>query len=90
MLARLIDKFEYNKSQYDFAKLPDSYTYSMIPNIVWFQMEVELIEGKFKLGHDRSEADRQGILKGLETAKKDTSIHDLTASFYKRMSKPPA
>src|SRR5579862_216081 len=80
LLARLIDKFEYNKSEYDFAKLPDSYTYSMIRNIVGFQMEVELIEGKFKLGHDRSEADKQGILKGLETAKKETSIHDLTAS----------
>ncbi len=90
LLAKLIDKFEYNKSEYDFAKLPDSYTNSMIPNIVWFQMEVELIEGKFKLGHDRSEADRQGILKGLETAKKEASIHDLTASFYRRMSKPSA
>jgi transcriptional regulator len=90
LLARLIDKFEYNKSEYDFAKLPDSYKFSMIPHIVWFQMELELIEGKFKLGQERTEADRQGILKGLETARKETSIHDLTASFYRRISKPTA
>jgi transcriptional regulator len=88
LLASLIRKFEsYEKSTYDFAKLPDSYVYSMIGGIIGFEMEVELLEGKFKLGQDRSEADRAGILKHLQTAKSERSLYDLTASFYERQKK---
>lgn len=89
LLATLIDKFEkYEKSNYDFAKLPDSYIYGMIGGIVGFEMEIELLEGKFKLGQERSETDRQNVLKHLETAKQNPSVHDFTASFYQRFPKP--
>ena len=85
LLAKLIHKFEDSeKSSYDFAKLPDSYTYSLMAGIIGFELEIELLEGKFKLGQDRSEADKQGILKGLQAAKTEPSIHDFTAAFYKR------
>ncbi len=84
-LARLIDKFEkYQGTDYDFSKLPDSYVDGMLSNIIGFQMQIELLEGKFKLGQDRSEADRQGILKNLQKARQERSLHDLTESFYKR------
>jgi transcriptional regulator len=56
----------------------------MLANIIGFQMQVELLEGKFKLGQERSEADRQGILKNLQTARGERSLHDLTESFYRR------
>jgi transcriptional regulator len=85
LLARLIHKFEnYQGSTYDFAKLPDSYTYGLIAGIIGFEMEIEALEGKFKLGQERSEADKQGVLKGLQSAQPARSIHDFTDSFYRR------
>jgi transcriptional regulator len=84
-LARLIGKFEsYQGTKYDFSKLPDVYVNGMLPRIIGFQMEVELLEGKFKLGQERSAADREGILKNLKTARGGRSLRDLTENFYQR------
>ena len=80
LLATLIKKFE--KSTYDFAKLADDYKYGLMAGIIGFEMEIELIEGKFKLGQERSAADKESILRNLGSAKPERSIHDLTASFY--------
>jgi len=83
-LGKLIHKFEgrYPQSTFDFAKLPDSYVYSMIGGIIGFAMEIELLEGKFKLGQDRSEEDKQGILKNLPGAAQERSMLEFTKSFY--------
>ena len=84
-LARLIQKFEtYQGTDYDFSKLPDSYINGMLQGIIGFQMEIELLEGKFKLGQERSEADRQGILENLQRARPERPLRDLTESFYRR------
>jgi transcriptional regulator len=84
-LGRLISKFEsYQKTDYDFSKLPESYVNGMLSGIVGFRMEIALLEGKFKLGQERSEADRQSIVKHLATARGERSLHDLTESFYQR------
>jgi transcriptional regulator len=84
-LARLIAKFEsYQGTAYDFSKLPGAYLNGMLPRIIGFQMQIELLEGKFKLGQDRSEGDRQGILKNLRKARGERSLYDLTERFYKR------
>jgi transcriptional regulator len=84
-LARLIQKFEsYEGTGYDFSKIPDSYLNPMLANIVGFDMQIELLEGKFKLGQERPEADRQGILKYLQTARPERSLHDLTQNFYRQ------
>jgi transcriptional regulator len=88
LLAKLIKRFENRyaeSSTYDFSKLPDSYIYGMIGGIIGFEMQIELLEGKFKLGQERSEADMAGILKNLQTAKQDPSIRELTASYYERL-----
>jgi len=92
LLAKLIAKFEnrYVQSTYDFAKLPDSYVYGMIGGIIGFEMQIESIEGKFKLGQERSETDKAGILKNLQSAKQDPSIREFTAGFYERVKKPGA
>jgi len=86
LLGRLIDKFEnYQGSGYDFSKLPDSYVSSMMAGIVGFEMRIELLEGKFKLGQERSDEDRQGILQHLgQATRRERSLYDLSASFYKR------
>jgi transcriptional regulator len=93
LLAKLIQKFEnryQQSSSYDFGKLPDSYTYGMIGGIIGFEMQIELIEGKFKLGQERSETDKQSIVKNLQSSKRDPSAGDFTASFYERQKKSAA
>jgi transcriptional regulator len=82
LLARLIDTFE-KGSSYNFAALPESYTSSLMAGIEGFEMPVELLEGKFKLGQERGAADRQAVLQHLRSAT-PPSIYDLTAEFYKR------
>jgi len=84
LLAQLIAKFEGPGSGYDFAKLPESYTNGLIGGIVGFQMQIELLEGKCKLGQERGEADKQAILKNLQSAKGARSMYEFTADFYKR------
>jgi transcriptional regulator len=88
LLAKLIDKNEdYSKSQYSFAKLSDDYKFGLMTGIIGFEMEIENIEGKFKLGQERNEMDKQGVLKNLRTAKRDRSLYELTGSFYQRSMK---
>ncbi len=83
LLTRLIQKFEHEKSDYNLGKLPDTFTRRMIAGIVGFEMEIQRLEGKFKLGQERSDADRKGILRGLRSAKQPRSLCDLTESVYK-------
>jgi transcriptional regulator len=87
LLARLIKKFEsrYGQGSYDFAKLPESFTYGMMGGIIGFEMQIDSLEGKFKLGQERSAADKEGTLKNLERAKQDRSLREFTASFYDRL-----
>ncbi|HLY15926.1 MAG TPA: FMN-binding negative transcriptional regulator [Bryobacteraceae bacterium] len=83
-LARLIAKFEGPGSSYDFANLPESYVNGLIGGIIGFEMQIELLEGKFKLGQERSDADKQAILKNLQSTRQARTIYELTADFYKR------
>lgn len=84
LLAKLVRKFEAPDSPYDFVKLPPSYTAGLLAGILAFKMEIALLEGKFKLGQERSEADKEGILEHLRAAHPERSLYDLTASFYAR------
>lgn len=88
LLARLIAKFEkYEGTGYDFAKIDDGYKYGLMGGIIGFELEIELLEGKFKLGQDRSAEDRQSLLKKLGSARAPRSLRDLTAGFYDRQSR---
>jgi transcriptional regulator len=89
LLADLIHKFEgrYPQSTYDFGKLPDDYVYPMIGAIIGFEMQIEGIEGKCKLGQDRSETDRQSIVKHLPNAWREPTMAEFTAKFYERQKK---
>lgn len=68
---------------WDYNKLPESYLKGMRQGIVAYEMKIEAVEGKFKLGHERTEKDREGTLKGLEK-KQQRSILDLTRDYYAR------
>ena len=90
LLARLVGKFEdHEKSKYDFAKLPEADTYGRMDRLIGFEMEIELLEGKFKLGQQASAADQQRLLRNLQSASPGRSMYQFTADFYKR-SKPAA
>jgi transcriptional regulator len=88
MLARMIASFErYQGSSYDFSKLPESYVSSLMDAIVGFEMQIESLEGKFKLGQSWSEEDKQAVLEHLRReAQHQPSLYALSASFYRRGS----
>jgi transcriptional regulator len=88
LLTKLIAKFEkYEGTSYDFSKLDDTYKYGLMGGIIGFELEIELLEGKFKLGHDRSPADRQSLLTHLGSRKAQPTLRDFTANFYDWRSK---
>jgi len=87
LLGRLIRKFEDPASAYQLDSLPRSYTSGLIAGIIGFEMNIELVEGKFKLGQERSEADKEGILQHLRAAKPETSLHDFTEGFYRQSTR---
>jgi transcriptional regulator len=78
LLARLLRKFEGNQSAYDFGKLSETYKYGLMAGTIGFEMEIEQLEGKFKLGQERRAADKERILR---SAKQGRSIQELTAAF---------
>jgi transcriptional regulator len=81
-LGKLIKKFEGPGSAYDFAKLDPTEKSRLMSGIIGFEMEVDLLEGKFKLSQDRSEADQKGILNKLATAKPERSMREFMSGFY--------
>src|SRR5580658_302240 len=57
LLSKLISKFEtYEGTSYDFAAVDETYKNGLMGGIIGFELEIELLEGKFKLGQDRSPA----------------------------------
>ena len=86
LLARLIRKFETKSgTSYDFDSLPADYVAGMMKGIVPFSMEIDAIEGKFKLGQERQAADRDGVVQHLQTAKPhERTLRELTEAFYAR------
>ncbi len=86
ILARLIDKFEkYQGSGYDFSKLPEAYVSSLMEGIVGFEMPIESLEGKFKLGQSWSEKDKEAALLHLRQAgPREESLYDLSTTFFRR------
>jgi transcriptional regulator len=86
LLAGLIRKFETKSgTSYDFNSLPGDYVAGMMKGIAPFSMEIEGIEGKFKLGQERQAADREGVVTHLQTAKPhERTLRELTEAFYAR------
>lgn len=83
LLSKLIAKFErYEGTNYDFSKVNPAYKYGLMGGIIGFELEIDLLEGKFKLGQDRSPDDKESLVKNLQRAKEPPSLHDFTASFY--------
>jgi transcriptional regulator len=87
-LKRLVDKNEGHYgggTTWDYSKLPDSYLKGMRGGIVPYEMKIENVEAKFKLGQDRSPGDREGVLRGLKSGKKERTLIELTEAYYGRV-----
>jgi transcriptional regulator len=86
LLARLIRRYEKSVgSNFAFEKLAPEYVDSLLPRIAPFRLEIEALEGKFKLGQERAEGDRQGVLAHLrDGAYRERSLYELTEAFYRR------
>ncbi len=86
LLERLVQHFEAYESggKWSFSQLPQSYLKGMRQGIVAFEMPIETLEGKFKLGQERSAADRAGMLTGLRAAKPERSLAEFTEARFRR------
>lgn len=72
-------------SEWELSKLSDSYLKGMRQGIVAYEMVIDQVEAKFKLGQDRSPEDRAGILKGLKTGRKERNLLELTEAYCARI-----
>ncbi|MEZ5923680.1 MAG: FMN-binding negative transcriptional regulator [Hyphomicrobiaceae bacterium] len=59
---------------------PPDYIASQLKGIVGIELKIEALEGKHKLGQNRSEADRQGVIEGLSASERpgDAEIAEAT------------
>ena len=64
------------------AEAPEDYLSSMMRGIVGFNMEIDRLEGKLKLGQNRSAEDRASVIRGLtgEESTGSAELAVLTAS----------
>jgi transcriptional regulator len=87
LLATLIARSEgkYSKSNYKFDELPASYTSSLMQGIVGFRMPIDVLEGKFKLGQERSEKDKASIVAHLKMSPDEQAMGEYTAKMYDRL-----
>ena len=85
LLARLVKTFEKTVgSDFDLAALPESYVARMVQGIAPFEMEIDALEGKFKLGQDRSAADRTGILTHVRQGSyREPGLPEMTEAVYR-------
>jgi transcriptional regulator len=86
VLARLIRRYETSVgSDFTLDQLPRDYVDSLLPRIAPFRLEIEALEGKFKLGQERSDGDKAGVLAHLhEGAYHERSLYEVTEAFYRR------
>jgi len=66
IIAALVQKYESHRPHpYRTEELPPDFAEQMVSRIVAFEMVVDRVEAKFKLGQNRSEEDRAGAIAGL-------------------------
>ena len=69
LVDRLVRVYEAGMARPWPGDLPEEYRANLLKAIVGFEMEIDRIEGKFKLGQGRSREDQFGVLDHLEASK---------------------
>src|SRR6266850_1418899 len=66
ILEHLVEKYEGHRTRpWNLSELSPDYYEHMVRQIVGFEMPIDKIESKFKLGQNRSRADREGTVDAL-------------------------
>ncbi|MGO2342374.1 FMN-binding negative transcriptional regulator [Vibrio litoralis] len=66
-LNRLTDKHESNSDEpWSISDAPQEYIEKMLPAIVGLEVQIESIEGKWKVSQDKPEINQQGVVEGLQ------------------------
>lgn len=78
VLRRLVEKFEAGRAEPWPGALPAEFLEEELKAIVGFRIVAERIEGKFKLSQNRSGADRERVVAGLQR-EGDPASHALAA-----------
>ena len=73
LLRELVTQYEgAGEAAWDMDALPESYLQGMIGGIVALELSLTRLEGKLKLSQNRSERDRQGVVRALEASPFET------------------
>jgi transcriptional regulator len=76
-------KYAAGERRWRLADLPESYLRGMRQGIVAYQMRIEGVEAKFKLGQERNAPDREGVLAALRAGKgREAGIFEVTQKYY--------
>ncbi len=87
-LSKLVARNEgrYGGGPWDFAKLPDTYLKGMRQGITQYEMTIEKVEAKCKLGQERAPADQESMLKGMAAARKDRGLPELSRAYFAKVA----
>ena len=91
ILYRLVARYEGDRATpWDPESLPADFKDRVLKAIVAFEMPIERIEGKFKLGQNRSPEDRMGTIQGLleEGGAYGSELAELTLAMTGRNTRP--
>jgi transcriptional regulator len=64
-LSAVVAKYEPREGGWGMAALPSARTEKLLQQIVGFDIEISSIQGKWKLGQNRTREDREGAIDGL-------------------------
>ena len=67
VLDRTVSKFESTQQSPWRNEIPADLEQTLLQSIIGFRIRISKIEGKFKLGQNRSEADQAGMLERLQS-----------------------
>jgi transcriptional regulator len=74
VVDQTVKKFETTRAAPWQNELPEDFRQKMLRGIVAFEMPIARIEGKFKLGQNRSEADQAGMVAHLRAGDSEAQI----------------
>lgn len=81
-------RYAAGETKWKLADLPESYLKGMRQGIVAYELDIESVEAKFKLGQERIAGDRSGVLSALEAGKgREPGIAELTKRYYAMRTK---
>ncbi len=89
IVTGLTDRHEAGRAEpWAVADAPDDYVEAMLKGIIGFELVIDRLEGKWKMSQNRGEADRRGVVDGLNATK--TPDEDAVASIMDRQLTDPS